>query len=48
MTPVRSDSVDEVVADFYGWRWSEMKHKAVFVPFGIVSAISLGIAAIAM
>ena len=47
-TPVQAETVDEVVTSYYGWTWNEMHHKAVFVPFGLISAISLAVGALAM
>lgn len=47
-TPVHADSVDEVVNDFYGWRWNEDSHQKLFVPVGCVSAVSLAVAALAL
>jgi len=47
-TPVRAESVDDVVDNYYGYRWNEMQHKAMFVPFGLISAFSLGLAALAL
>ncbi len=47
-TPVLSDSPDEVINEFYKWRWNENQHKEVFVPFGVFSAVSLAIAALAL
>ena len=44
VTPVQSDSVDEVVNDFYRWRWNEDRHKMLAMPFGALSAASIAIA----
>ena len=43
VTPVRADSVDELVDKHYSWRWNENKHKQMFVPFGAISAASLAV-----
>lgn len=47
-TPVQVDSIDEVVNEYYKWNWTEKTHKQVFVPFGVASAVSLGIAFLAI
>ena len=43
-TPVVADSVNEVVNDFYRWRWTETPHKNLSMPFGAVSVASMGVA----
>ena len=47
-TPVLSDSVDDVVNQFYNWRWNEKTHQKLFVPVGAISALSLVVAALAL
>ena len=47
-TPCKADTIDEVVNNFYGWRWTEKTHKQIFMPFGFLSAASLMVAALAM
>ena len=44
VTPVMADSVDEIVNDFYRWKWNETSHKNIAMPFGAISAASLAIA----
>ena len=48
MTPVRADSADEIVNEYYGWRWTEKTHKQLYMPFGAIAAGSLAFAALAM
>jgi len=47
-TPVRADTPDELINEFYGWRWNENRHKQMWVPFSAVAAGSLAMAALAM
>ena len=47
-TPCKDDTIDELVNNFYGWRWTEKTHKQIFVPVGLFSAASLVMAALAM
>ena len=44
VTPVVSDTVDDVVDDFHKWRWNETRHRDLAVPFGALSAASLAVA----
>ena len=48
ISPVAADSVNEVVNDFYRWRWTETRHKNLAMPFGAASAISMGVAALTL
>ena len=47
-TPVRADSVDELVNSYYGWRWTESTHKYLAMPFGAVATVSLAVAALTL
>ena len=47
-SPVRADTQDELITEFYGWRWNEKQHKLLWMPFGAVAAGSLAVAALAM
>ena len=43
VTPVIADSVDDIVDDFYKWRWNETRHKNLAMPFGALSAASMAV-----
>ena len=47
-TPVMADSIDEVIDEYYQWRWTEKPHYQLFVPFAALSAASLLVAGMAM
>ena len=47
-TPVKSDSIDDVVNQYYGWRLGEKTHQILFVPVGVLSAISILVAGLAL
>ena len=39
-TPCIADSPDEVIENYYGWRWAENTHQAFMMGFGGVSLLS--------
>lgn len=43
-TPVMADEIDDVVDNYYGWKWSEVSHRNLAMPFGAFSAASLAVA----
>lgn len=48
LTPVKADSPDELINEYYGWRWHERRHKNLMMPLGAVAAGSLAVFAMAL
>jgi len=44
ITPVRADTPDGLIEEYYGWRWNENMHKQLFIPFGAAAAATFAIA----
>jgi len=47
-SPAQIETSDDIITDHYGWKWHESRNKSIFRFFGGVSAVSLGIAALAI
>jgi len=48
ITPVRADTRDELINEFYGWKLHESRNKQMFIPASILAAGSLAFAAFAL
>ena len=44
-TPVRKDTVDDIINDHYAWKWDEKRNQLLFRSFGGFSAVSFVVAA---
>ena len=47
-SPVQIDSRDEIIDQFYNWRWKDSLHKQRFIPCFAISGLSMAVAALAM
>ena len=47
-SPVVFETPDDIISDHYNWRWHESRNQSIYRVLGSISAISLGIAAIAI
>ena len=48
VSPVLADSPDDVIEQYYEWRWAEPSHQKLYVPFGVLSAGAFALATLAL